>query len=258
MQFRITNLRLGAGNPAQFCSCGIGNFIPAGVDLDYIVFVDSITGLPIPGFDGFEFLASAGVSWEDVDPQTFNWAGFVSDVNDSGLIQDHAVDLVIRGSKFAEFCINEILGEFNGVEFFGPSILAALAFGTDEWNPVGDALMESHNDITYLSDVPLENWRYQYVPESYFTQLDNLINSVPKTPSRNIGVFPNPASGHATVSGLLPGDSVFLLSSTGAEVMVRTALNTTLTLPTDDLPAGLYMVVIQSNGQSRSLKLMVR
>jgi hypothetical protein len=195
LEIKVTNLNMFGGSPNEFCSCGIIGAYDLGPDspfyIDYIVFVDSITQAPLEGFDPFNFLPSATSSWEDIEAADFNWSGFVSLVNQSGITAGMAVELVIRGHYEHEFCSNDIdyltQGEFN-FPFGG-------GFGTDAWDAENDQLMNGHLDVTYFNDV-LESDDYilQMVDSEYWTALDELVLSVANYTTQEFQVYPNPTN----------------------------------------------------------------
>ncbi len=195
LEIKVTNLNMFGGSPNEFCSCGIIGAYDLGPDspfhIDYIVFVDSITQAPLEGFDPFNFLPAATSSWEDIEAADFNWSGFVSLVNQSGITAGMDVELVIRGHYEHEFCSEEVFyisqGEF-GFPFGG-------GFGTDAWDVENNQLMNGHLDVTYFDDI-LESDDYELVlvDSEYWTALDNLVLSVSTPVMTEFELYPNPST----------------------------------------------------------------
>jgi hypothetical protein len=264
MEVRITNLRLGAGGPGQFCSCGIGSAFPTGVELVYIAFVDSITGIPVPGFDGFQMLGSAGASWSEFDPQEYDWQGFVSSVNASGLLQDHPVDLVIRAKLYTPDCVDQILGYTivgGDTVFFKAPIFSQFSFGTDEWNQEESELMLSHNSITYLSAIPIWKWSYHPVSAEYFDQLDAMLdpNSVIEINEAKVTVFPNPFQTLITIGAGQPGISKIIIvrDAMGRKVAEWLSLESLIQRDLSELDNGLFFIEVNS-GKSKSIHRILK
>lgn len=79
------------------------------------------------------------------------------------------------------------------------------------------------------------------------------------TAAVSLQVYPNPAAGTLTVA-LGPewplGTQLTVLNNTGQKVGVYTVRNSTQTLPTADLPAGLYLLRVQWQGAVQTIKFI--
>jgi hypothetical protein len=240
IEIRVLNLQLGGGNPNQFCSCGISEALGTGIELEYIAFLDSLTGLPIEGFDPWSLVSAAGDSWADVDPNTFDWSGFVSDVNSSGLLLGQSVILSIRGNNTTGYCDVSDPGLFQ--EFF-----YGLGFGTDEWDDDNNELAESHNDITMFYDIPQENITGLYTTPDYFTALDQLLVGVKSDYEiAEVSLYPLPAENELNI--VLPrGSANFTVHSlTGAIVDQAFNQASKTTLDVSGYPTGLYFIRVEN------------
>ena len=245
------------GSPNEFCSCGIIGAYDFGPDspfyIDYIVFVDSITQAPLEGFDPFNYLPSATNSWEDIEAADFNWSGFVSLVNQSGIAAGIAVELVIRGHYEHEFCVSDVyyatLGEFN-FPFGG-------GFGTDAWDSENDQLMNGHLDVTYFNDIlQPEDYELQLVDADYWTELDEMVLSVHNPGALNFQLYPNPAN--QLIKMDCPVETTVAIYNQMGVLIFNEIVSGRLQLDVSQWAKGAYYVHADSAGNSYSTKLIVQ
>jgi len=240
------------GNPNQFCSCGVISSYDLGPDkpffIDYVVFVDSITNVPVAGFDAFNFLPASSTSWESVDAQSFDWSGFVALVNSSGIVAGQGVDLVIRGHYEHQDCEYDMV-----LILYGEiSILDGGGFGTDEWSDAQDELALSHNDITYFDDVvEFEDIEYNNVTPDYFEFLDNLLLNQTELNEIEVLVYPNPTNDKLWVQ--LPSSSLVEILDTQGRVMLTHWVQQNAVINISELPTGLY--IFQQRNQESSFRI---
>ncbi|MDZ4822957.1 MAG: T9SS type A sorting domain-containing protein [Flavobacteriales bacterium] len=252
LEIRITNLQMFGGNPNQFCSCGVISSYDLGPDkpffIDYVVFVDSITNVPVAGFDAFNFLPASSTSWESVDAQSFDWSGFVALVNSSGIVAGQGVDLVIRGHYEHQDCEYDMV-----LILYGEiSILDGGGFGTDEWSDAQDELALSHNDITYFDDVvEFEDIEYNNVTPDYFEFLDNLLLNQTELNEIEVLVYPNPTNDKLWVQ--LPSSSLVEILDTQGRVMLTHWVQQNAVINISELPTGLY--IFQQRNQESSFRI---
>ncbi|MEM7162632.1 MAG: T9SS type A sorting domain-containing protein [Bacteroidota bacterium] len=178
LEIRITNLQLFGGNPNEFCSCAISNFLLTDNEILYVAFVDSGTFNPVPGFEPYVASISASSAWDEV-LQTGDWNGFVSEVNGNGLTPGNPVELVIRA----------YLAFQQGNPFFIDSLAQNSVIGTDEWDVMEDNLADSHQNLF----VGFSYWETQIVDEDYFQMLDESIISSLDELNIDFLVYPNPS-----------------------------------------------------------------
>ena len=74
----------------------------------------------------------------------------------------------------------------------------------------------------------------------------------------SILMAPNPAQDRTELGGLPSGAVITLFDLLGNQVALPIRANNRATLPTSHLADGLYLVKVQSQGHSRSLRLVVR
>ncbi len=72
----------------------------------------------------------------------------------------------------------------------------------------------------------------------------------------NVGVYPNPTIGKLNISGLLHGNRIQLVSSTGAVIRDIYAQNSVQTMSLENQPSGMFMIII-SNVKSIRAKFKV-
>jgi hypothetical protein len=245
LEIRITNLNMFGGNPNQFCSCGVIGSYDLGPDepffIDYVVFVDAQSNIPVEGFDAFNFLPDASTSWEDVDPSSFDWSGFVSLVNSNGIVAGQEVDLVIRGHYEHADCAFDLTyilyQEFN--------ILSGGGFGTDEWSDPNNHLALSHNDITYFDDIlEWDDVEYNFVEPDYFEFLDNIMLSTTEITSQEIIIYPNPVQESIQLN--LPYQSTIEILDTSGRIIEISLLPQNEDLKVSQLTPGLYFIRIRT------------
>ncbi|MBP8823845.1 MAG: T9SS type A sorting domain-containing protein [Flavobacteriales bacterium] len=70
-------------------------------------------------------------------------------------------------------------------------------------------------------------------------------------------LVPNPAQDRVTITGLSTSAQISVWDLTGQQVLPTVMASVNSTLSTHALPAGLYVVKVQADGQSRSLRLVV-
>ena len=147
---QVCNLQIMGGNPNQFCSCAVNNFLNGMGEITYVVFVDSITNQPVVGFDQFADNPFANNAWDEATGE-YDWNGFVSDVNDAGLIAGQSVylwihidmsDIISWGeSEFSPCDETQTLMDY----------ASQGAIGTDEWDNDANDLSDDHQSIAYFN-----------------------------------------------------------------------------------------------------------
>jgi hypothetical protein len=250
IEIRVTNLQLMGGSPNEFCSCAIAGAFQVGIDLTYIAFVDSITQEPIEGFDPWMFLPEASESWEDVDPLTLDWSGFVSDVNASGLLQGQAVDLIIRGQISSGWAC-----DYEGELIY--AVKDQMGIGTDEWDNDAIVLANSHQDITYFTDLPWSDISHTIVQPSYFDALDSVILGLERVEGVSFGLFPNPATDQFAVQTTATINQVTVISGDGRIIDSFFPTGKLLVVNTASYATGLYLVRVQAGNTYHTQQLLV-
>ncbi|MFM9985794.1 MAG: T9SS type A sorting domain-containing protein [Flavobacteriales bacterium] len=256
LEVRVQNLQMFGGNPNQFCSCGVIGSYDLGPDkpffIDYVVFVDAVTNIPVEGFDAFNFLNTASTSWENVDPTAFDWSGFVSLVNSSGIVAGQDVDLVIRGHYEHADCKDDLFY----ILIQKQPILTGGGFGTDEWSNANNDLALSHNDITYFDDIlEWDDVDYVFVDSYYFDFLDGLVLSSPEIISQEIVIYPNPVQ--ETISLNLPFKSSIEILDASGRIIYTTVLPANENLQVNQLTQGLYFIRIHSGDSILTSRFIV-
>ena len=244
------------GNPNQFCSCGVIGSYDLGPDapffIDYVVFVDAVTNIPVEGFDAFNFLLDASTSWEDVDPTSFDWSGFVSLVNSNGIVAGQNVDLVIRGHYGHANCAIDVeyilYQEFN--------ILSGGGFGTDEWSDANNDLALSHNDIAYFDAIlEWDDVEYNFVEPEYFDFLDDITLSSSEITAQKIIIYPNPVRERIDLN--LPYQSSIEILDTYGRIVQSNVLNPFEDLKLSQLTQGLYFLRVRSGDSHLTTRFIV-
>jgi uncharacterized repeat protein (TIGR02543 family) len=72
----------------------------------------------------------------------------------------------------------------------------------------------------------------------------------------SLTLYPNPASGSVTLSGLEGGETVDFISLSGTLLLSRKATSNRLTIDVTPIPQGTYIVRVAKGGASRQLKLV--
>jgi len=141
---------------------------------------------------------------------------------------------------------NPMAGEGRTYDWFGGS----LAFSAS-----GDTIVSGAKDWK-VSDGVNNN---SYVGRAYVFHLHGaqFTNNQEDNYSQ-IAVYPNPTSDRANVTGLVPGDRISLLSADGHEIRSEIIRTNMATIETDELPAGLYLLMIQSVGKRKAIKFVVK
>jgi len=250
----VSNLNMFGGNPNDFCSCGITNFIPQGVSIEWVAFVDAETQQPVEGFDLWDLSGLAGDSWEDADANSIDWSGFVSGVNDAGIVSGQDVnlwiilDMDLSGTEYEWLCDSD---PGSILEFFGQ-----FSFGTDEWDDEGESLANSHQDITNFWDTYLGvNLIDHDTYLSYITILENHFNSVEELDAKAISVYPNPSSEIITISAIDKDTSLILRDLPGNQVGIKFTDYNQIDL--SGLPEAIYILEIQKRNTKISKRVIV-
>ncbi|MEM9024619.1 MAG: T9SS type A sorting domain-containing protein, partial [Bacteroidota bacterium] len=272
IEIRLTNLRLMNESPNKVCACALSSFSAIFDDLIYIAFVDSSTNNPYEGFAEFNEELASSLAWEAVDATTGGWEGFVANVLNSGLSASDPVELVIRATAPPGTGIPiDSLCSANDIA----NMLTQSTLGTDEWDPVNQDLVGSHNSVRSLNPfLPGNSATFNAQPATYFTALDDdILNNIPSSSvtifrDHAINVFPNPAEGlvNLELSMLKTSEvAVELLDVLGRPVQQLqppTAMAAESFLSYDmgaltDAP-GLYFFRISIDGKAYLRKVMVR
>lgn len=251
LELRFTNLNLAGGAPNEVCACGFAQSIDEH-QIEWVVFVDSLTLEPIEGFDLFQFSNEASDSWEDVDPTTMDWSGLIANVNEAGLFEGTAVQMIARFSpvdppncQFSEELLFEILGTF--------------ALGTDAFDPVAGELADHHQDITYFSDGDVIIETNTASPQ-YFIDLDSwyagLVTGIQETEFA-FEVFPNPANSTLNLSANAPGKAE-LFNIQGRSVIFTRFRSGANAIDLCDLRAGVYVLLVSTNNSIKSTKILIQ
>lgn len=262
LMIQVANLQMMGGEPNEFCSCGINGSIDELGQLEYVVFVDATTLEPLIGFDQYELEALSGESWAEYDTEsTYNWNGFISHVNEAGLVADQEVILWIKLSstsdswlweEFEALCTDEeVIKDF--FENFGTSI------GTDMWNPEVDELSNDHLSISKLVD---ENNGWLHIVDyvGAIEQMDQMVedfyNSVENyNPQLVPSLYPNPTQDLIEIRNLpLWTENISVYNSEGV-LMKQYSAETEINL--GELSDGLYNVVISGDDQ-RIVKRIIK
>ena len=159
----VSNLRIFGGNPNDFCSCGITNYTNMFSQIQYVAFVDSGTTNPLAGFDVWTPNSNASNAWESV-LATGNWNGFVSGVNQNGLVVNAPVELIIRASLPPGYTYSVL-----------DSNITVTQLGTDEWSNTNQNLVNSHQSITGFWTGGAPTLIAEQGNSTYFQDLDNAI-----------------------------------------------------------------------------------
>jgi hypothetical protein len=194
MLIEVSNLRMMGGAPNQFCSCGINDQISNLGTIQYIAFVDSVTDVPVLGFEQFAIDLEANDSWATVD-EDYDWNGFVSLVNESGLVAGQAVKLWIRLDLFDQVDYDGVIFDpCDDLKFLLNPEIVQGAIGTDEWNDAEGQLALDHNGIAYFWDSEIG---LTLVEEGGLSYYDDIIESfyLSLTDERieGLSIYPNPA-----------------------------------------------------------------
>lgn len=163
LMIQVANLNMYGGNPNEFCSCGINDQISELGQLEYVVFVDATTLLPVAGFSPYELNELTGDSWEYYDTAAnYDWNGFIAIVNEQGLVAGQEVILWIKLSSTSDSWWWEEFGldcsEEEGIRSFLE--YQNVSFGTDMWDPISEELSDHHLSISLLID---ENNTYEHI-----------------------------------------------------------------------------------------------
>ncbi len=249
----VSNLNMFGGNPNDFCSCGITNALGDGTNILWVAFVDAVTNEPVEGFDLWGYADAAGTSWEDADPGTIDWNGFISNVNSAGIVAGQDVKLWIiidsLDSQWSWVCGSD---EGTVMEIFGQ-----LSFGTDEWDNDGQELADTHQDITSFSAAWINV--YFITPEEYQEHIDileNHYNSVGENEVVEFNMYPNPSSTtlHLNANGQV--EQLIIRDMVGREVF--TQKGKVKELEVSHLPNGMYIVQVEINGHLVTQNLQIR
>ncbi len=237
IEITVHNLHLFGGSSGDFCTCAFSSYTDIFSEVYYVAFVDSGTGLPVPGFDSWNADALATTAWSGLIPGD-SWEGFLSAVNYAGLQAGVAVNLIIRANLPPGYTVS-----------FIDSALSSSYLGTDKADPITHAPMNAHFSVSGYG-----NLTYSEVDSSYFTGISNLI-FIP------IRLFPNPVSDELNIQTngeIITSISVF--NSTGK--IQRTEIKHNLrsvTLDTRDLSPGIYWIAIETvNGPTNQKFLIAR
>lgn len=243
----ISNLQIMGGTSNQFCSCGVNSQIVGLGDIVYLVFVDSLTHEPVIGFDQFGLNAFASNEW-DLAASSFDWNGFVSDVNEAGLLADQPVELWIRIDLYESIFVPKI-GEVNPCD--EPALLfeviGGAAIGTDEWNNDDNELAEDHLSITYFT------WNQMFfsvVDESFIAFYDDIVEAYYSALSINYSdkidafeIYPNPTNGVLNLKGIPDNVIEGVIYNTLGEIVFRFD-NEVTEIDISHLPPGVYQLTV--------------
>jgi len=233
LEIRITNLRLFGGNPNQFCSCAISNFLIEDSQINYVAFVDSGTVNPVSGFDPFFPSASASNAWENIFA-TGDWNGFVSEVNQNGLLPNVPVELVVRIGLFPPQSSLDFI--------FDMSELTSI--GTDEWDANADNLANSHQN--FFTDI---NSEFVEVDASYFDILDGaIISSVPDL-QLDFQVYPSISSDIIQInSNSINFNRLVVYDISGSIIMENAQLNSSMyVFNISSIANGIYFLRLETD-----------
>lgn len=249
IEIQLRNLQLFGGNPNEFCSCGVTGFFDVGIQIDYVGFADVETEDPIEGFNSWDYAAAAGTSWEDADPLAFDWSGYVSNVNASGLFAGQDVYMVIRGVDTNGNCVGQNSW---------PEVLSQSAFGTDEWDDANQELADSHQSITYFFDLPWENFTQEMVDYTYFESLDAVwLGTSEITPQPEFRAYPVPSHTQLTFQASAKIDLIEMRTVTGKIAFRTRPLSLSSVVDVSDFPQGIYLVSAHMNGIIRTRRIVV-
>jgi len=181
---RVINLHLFGGGPGAWCTCAISNYTDS-LDIYYAAFVDSATTNPVIGFAPWGRLSDSDTAWASHGGGG-NWNGFVAEVTSSALLAGHAVDLLIYGKVPVGWTYN-----------VADSAFTFINLGTDEWDPSGTTLAQTHNDITalpalggvqFVQNLPLDT---MFTSTNYPEAMDDVLAVNDTDPTTNINVSAN-------------------------------------------------------------------
>jgi hypothetical protein len=249
----IANLNMFGGNPNDFCSCGITDALGNGNDILWVAFVDAETHEPIQGFDLWGFSNAAGDSWEDADPESIDWNGFVSNVNASGIVTGQDVKLwiimdITADSEWSWVCGSD---ESTMMEIFGQ-----FSFGTDEFDNEAQELADTHQDISNFYSA----WMYVFfiTPEEYqeyIESLENHYNSIYENNPIEFSLYPNPSSSTLFLKTNRPIDHCVIRDIAGRKVLTENG--NIKNLEVSHLPNGMYIVHVEISGKLLTQKIQI-
>lgn len=272
IEIRLTNLRLMSENPNKFCSCALSKWNDLFKNIDYVAFVDSGTNDPYLGFAVWNQTLKSSVSWDNSQPG-FNWSGYISDVINGGLSASDPVDLVIRASTPPplKYTLN------------GDSSLSAKSLynevqegylGTDEWNPVTESLVSSHQGVRSFHEeaIPGNSISFNIEDPSYFTQLDDdILNNIPTgifknySSTQSFSIYPNPANSNLNIEFHLDQSDmveISLFDILGKQVKSLVAAeyhtgNQKMQVPLTNVKEGVYFLKIDIGENHYTEKLLI-
>jgi len=237
----VTNLRIMGGDPNQFCSCAVNDVIYGFGDITYFVFVDSITNQPLIGFDQFELNNLSSGEWDLADP-SFNWNGFVSDINASGLLSGQSVSLWIKVDLYETVTINGFTFNPCDEPYNISEFVFEGALGTDEWDPVNNVLADDHQSIAYFYN---NEFYFELVEDGFMDYYDDIVegfySGIEKNDPVVINVYPNPVSERLWIDhNFLDIEEVRIINSMGQ--VVFSAKVQTAEIDMKNYPPGIYHV----------------
>jgi hypothetical protein len=242
VEVRVLDLNIFGGAPGAFCSCAIINnyqFLEYEFQLDYVVFVDSETNIPLEGFEPFNYDPNASISWSEVDPDDYDWAGFVAAVSSEGLQAGQIVDLVVRG-HFVD--VPNCTEAYNYYYEIPEELIEEGGFGTDEWNNETNELALSHNSITYFDG----NLQFITVESDYFEFLDNLVpTAIAENATMESTIYLSASSGLLTVMMAEQVESIEVYSIAGSLIILpMTVTDDRILVATESLSGGTYVLIV--------------
>ncbi|WP_447641493.1 MULTISPECIES: T9SS type A sorting domain-containing protein [Chitinophagaceae] len=114
----------------------------------------------------------------------------------------------------------------------------------------------------YTDKAPLAGNNYYRLVQTDIdgkTALSNVVSIyVSGSASKGLTVYPNPASGTTTVSGLQAGNQLSIISMDGRTMKSLTATAATQQLDISGLPSGIYFVRTVADGKATNVKFMVK